>query len=87
MKFQVTLCQVKCAETSLESATLRISLEADLNVLALSNKSVEGKPCLFANLQKARRNEPALRLETSYKCTAHIEAHVNRQTYEDNSII
>ena len=58
---------------------LRISLQADLNVFALSDKSVEGKPRLLANLRKARGNESALRLKTSSKCTAHVEAHVNRQ--------
>ena len=56
------------------------SLQAALNVFALSDKSVEGKPHLLANLQKVRRNESALRLGTSSKCTACVEAHVNRQT-------
>ena len=36
-----------------------------MNVFALLDKSVEGKPCLLANLRKARRNESVLRLGTT----------------------
>ena len=59
---------------------LGISLQADLNVLLLSGRSNDGKLRLLANPRKARRNDSALRLGTSSKCTAHVEAHVNRQT-------
>ena len=47
---------------------LRISLQADLNVFALSDKSIQGKLRLLANLRKARRNESVLRLGTTVVC-------------------
>lgn len=57
---------------------LHIFLQADLNFYVLSDKSDDGKPHLLANLRKARRNDSASRWGT--KCTACVEAHVNRQT-------
>ena len=54
---------------------------SDLNVLALSDSNVAGKPLLPVNRRKANGKATALSRLVSSKCNVLVEAHVNRQTY------
>ncbi len=57
-----------------------ISFEADLNVFALSLIIVAGKPLRAQKRRNARINASTVRFSTNSKCTARVEAHVNKQT-------
>ena len=58
-----------------------ISLDAALNVFALSESKREGKPLLPTNLRKAQRNDETLKVGVSSRCTPLVDAHVNNNMY------
>ena len=58
-----------------------MSFEADLNVLALSDSNVTGSPLLLVNRRKASMKASELSLFVNSKCTALVEAHVNKHTH------
>ena len=58
-----------------------MSLEADLNVLALSDSNVTGSPLLFVDRRKASMNASELSLFVNSSCTALVGAQVNKHTY------
>lgn len=57
-----------------------VSLLADLKVFYIIRQSVVGKPHLLTNQWKVSRNDSALRLGASSRCTAVVEAQVNKNT-------
>ena len=66
---------------SLALDILAMSFEADLNVLALSDTNVTGSPLLLVNRRKASMKAAELSLFVNSKCTALVEAYVNKHTY------
>ena len=58
-----------------------ISLEADLNVFALSDIMTEESPLQPTKHRNACRNESAERVLVSSKYTAQVDAQVNKQMY------
>ena len=67
--------------TTADLTILVTSFEAPLKVFALSDKRHEGRPLHEEKRLKARRNEGALRLWTSSRWTALVDAQVKRHTY------
>ena len=58
-----------------------MSFEADLNVLALSDSNITGSPLLLVNRRKASMKASELSLFVNSRCTALVEAQVNKHTY------
>ena len=56
-----------------------ISLDAALNVFALSDHTVDGNPRLATNRLKASKNESVDSISVSSRCIALVEAQVNKQ--------
>ena len=79
MNFHVTQLVVRYFTTSGEQTIFCISLDAALNVFALSDYTVDGNPCPSTNRLKASRNESADSISVSSRCIALVKAHVNRQ--------
>ena len=80
MKFHVICLFVRYHQTSSARAIFRTSRDDDLKVLALFEFKVSGKPLRLVNLQKANRKASTISPRVSSKCTARVDAHVNRQT-------
>ena len=57
-----------------------MSFEADLNVLALSDSNVAGSPLLLVHRRKASMKSSELSLFVNSRCTALVEAQVNKHT-------
>ena len=57
------------------------SLDAALNVLALSDHTADDNPLLATNLWKANRKELFDNRSVSSRCIALVDEQVNRQTY------
>ena len=82
MNFQLICLLMRCCWTSLSCLIFLISLEgveADLNVFALSDITTEGSPLRPTKRRNASRNECAERVSVSSKCTARVDAKVNKQ--------
>ena len=58
-----------------------MSFEADLNVLTLSDSNVTGSPLLLVDRRKASMQATELSLFVNSRCTALVDAHVNKYTY------
>ena len=58
-----------------------MSFEADLNVLALSDSDVTGSPLLLIDRRKASMKSSELSLFVNSRCTALVEAQVNKHSY------
>ena len=58
-----------------------MSLEADLNVLALSDSYATGGLLLLVDRRKASMKASELSLFVNSRCTALVEAQVNKHTY------
>ena len=58
-----------------------MSFEADLNVLALSDSNVTGSPLLLVDRRKASMKSSELSLFVNSRCTALVEAEVNKHSY------
>ena len=58
-----------------------MSFEADFNVLALCDSNVTGSPLLLVSRRKASMKASELSLFVNSKCTALVEAHVNKHIY------
>ena len=58
-----------------------MSCEADLNVLALSDSNVTRTPLLLVDQRKASMKTSELSLFVNSRCTALVEAQVNKHTY------
>ena len=58
-----------------------MSLEADVNVLALSDSNVTGSPLLLVDRRKASMKASEFSLFVNSRCTALVEAQVNKHTY------
>ena len=65
----------------MERQIVRNSLDADLKVLALSDRMVAGRPRRATNLRKASRNFSTFSPCVSSKWMARVAAHVNKQIY------
>ena len=78
INFQVTRLVERYLATSGERTILCISLDAALNVFALSDQMVEGNPRLATNRLKASRNQSTVSARVSSRCIALVEAQVNR---------
>ena len=81
MKFDTIRLFVRKRHTSSALVILRISLQDDLKVLALSEISVTSSPRRLANRLKTNRNVWTLRSRVISKWTARAYAQVNRHTY------
>ena len=58
-----------------------MSFEADLNVLALYDSNVTGSPLLLVDRRKASMKSSELSLFVNSRCTALVEAQVNKHSY------
>ena len=81
INFHRTLLFVKNSCISSECTTFRTSAALALNVLALSDIKVEGKPLRPQKRRNACRKVGADKSLTTSKCRALVEAQVNRHTY------
>ena len=58
-----------------------MSFEGDLNVLALSDSNATGSPPLLVDRRKASMKASELSLFVNSRCTALVEAQVNKHSY------
>ena len=58
-----------------------MSFEADFNVLALSDSNVTGSPLLLVDRRKASMKASEFSLFVNSRCTAPVEAQVNKHSY------
>ena len=73
--------------TLFDQIIFMISLEALLNVLALSLNTIEGRPLLAAKrLNALKKVSTSSNLSTISRCTALVEEHVNKGTFEQYPI-
>ena len=77
INLQLILWFFKWQMTSGDQAILMSSLEEVLNVLALSEINVAGRPRRAAKRRNNNRKESTDKSGANSKCTALVEAHVN----------